>query len=282
MKRTFRIASALIVISASLAGAQTESPPRDPSEAQMLTVNAAIGAVTAAAWRFVTHKPLLPGAARGAVSGLAAYGGRRMIATSGKPLHWWIGRELSALASSEVMNAARSRPVLERAVIPLGPVRIHVDRSKGLKIVPRIDAVSVVAALVVGLSDDNTFALDESLASGTLAFLAPETSTQVGGNVGAVITISQLAPDGPYYPLESKRRVMAHELVHTAQYDFVFAAWSDPVQELITARSPVVAKVTKYLDFNLTLPFQIGANTMLDYSERPWEMEARALAKHTR
>ncbi|HKY97790.1 MAG TPA: hypothetical protein VJL35_08025 [Gemmatimonadaceae bacterium] len=271
-------AIALLLFCAAQASAQT--PQRLPSELQIATVNVAIGAVTAGVWRAVTHRPVLGGAARGAAAGAAIFAGRRVI-TNARPAYWWIGREIAAIASSEISNAAQDRPILERATLPVGPIRIHIDRSAKRKIQPRFDLVSAIVAGVVATRDGNSFALNESLATGTLVFLSPETSDELGQSIAGVMTISDLIPDGSFPGLQSKRRVMSHELIHTTQQDFVFNAWSDAAQTAIAAKNPLMRSLTRYVDFNLTLPVQVIANSIIEYQNRPWEKEAKKLAQRT-
>ena len=271
---------AIVLLLFCAAQASAQAPQRLPSELQIATVNVAIGAVTAGVWRAVTHRPILPGAARGAVAGAAIFAGRRII-TNAQPAYWWIGREIAAIASSEIANAAQDRPILERAILPIGPIRIHIDRAASRKIQPRFDIVSAIVAGVVATRDGNSFALNESLATGTLAFLSPETSDELGQSVAGVMTISDLIPDGSFPGLQSKRRVMSHELIHTTQQDFVFNAWSDAAQNAIASKNPLMRSLTRYVDFNLTLPVQVIANSLIEYQNRPWEKEAKKLAQRT-
>ena len=268
----------LVLFCAAQASAQTPHPL--PSELKVATVNIAIGAVTAGVWRAVTRRPILPGAARGAAAGAAIFAGRRIV-TKAQPGYWWLGREMAAIASSEIANAAQDRPILERAIIPVGPIRIHVDRAAKRKVQPKFDIVSAIVAGVVATRDGTSFALKESLATGTLVFLAPETSDELGQSVAGVMTISDLVPDGTFPGLQSKRRVMSHELIHTTQQDFVFNGWSDPAQTAIASKNPMIRGLTRYVDFNLTLPVQVIANSLIEYHNRPWEKEAKAIAQRT-
>ena len=95
------------------------------------------------------------------------------------------------------------------------------------------------------------------------------------------MTISELAADGVFPGLQSKRRIMSHELVHVSQHDFVFNAWSDPAQSYVSSRSSLARRITSYLDFNFSLPAQLLANSMIEHGDRPWEKEASAIAKRT-
>jgi hypothetical protein len=155
-----------------------------------------------------------------------------------------------------------------------------VDRLAKRKVVPKIDLGSVVAGVAIASRDRTRFALQESLATGVIVFVSPETSQTVGSHTAGVIRISELLPDGKFPPLARKRTVISHELIHTAQYDFVFTAWSDHAQQVISKKVPAAAFISRYVDVNLTIPLQLGINGLIDYSDRPWEREASSFARH--
>jgi hypothetical protein len=261
------------------AGAQVSERPQPASMTSVAAVNVALGAVTAGAWSAAKNKSFWRGFVRGGAAGAMVFAGKRLVG-EGNPASWWFGREIAALGSSEVVNAAEGLPFLQRAIIPVGPIRFHIDRRAKRKISPKLDLASVIAGIVVSSRDGARFALDETLATGVIVFVVPENSQTVGSHTAGIITISELLPDGKFPPLEQKRMVISHELIHTVQYDFVFTAWSDVAQKAIARNVPAVAILTRHIDVNLTLPVQLGANNLIDYKNRPWEQEAASFAKH--
>jgi hypothetical protein len=260
--------------------AQVTDLPRPVGEAPMLLVNAAIGGLTAGLFRSGARKSFWTGFARGAVAGTAVYAGKRLIG-EGTAAGWWIGRHVASLGSSEVANAAHGRPILHSAVFPIGPVRFHVDRTAKRKVSPRLDLGSTIATVVISMKPGSRLALRESAATGTLVFIMPEVSSAIGGSTAGVLTLSELVPDGSFPPLESKRSVLSHEMVHAAQYDFGFTAWGDAMQSAISHRSNLGKRVSAFVDVNLVLLLQLGANSIIDYENRPWEREAASLARHS-
>ena len=200
----------------------------------MLLVNAAVGGLTAGLFRSGARKSFWTGFARGAVAGTAVYAGKRLIG-EGTAAGWWIGRHVASLGSSEVANAAHGRPILHSAVFPIGPVRFHVDRTAKRKVSPRLDLASTIATVGISMKPGSRLALRESAATGTLVFIIPEISNEIGGSTAGVLTLSELVPHGNFPPLESKRSVLTHEMVHAAQYDFGFTAWGDAMQSAISA-----------------------------------------------
>jgi hypothetical protein len=272
-----------VLISLSLAApaldAQTFEAPKPYSEANLLISNAVIGAATAAVTRAIGRKPIAAGAIRGAIAGAGVYAGKRLIG-NGQPGYWWLGRELSALASSEIGNAGRGLKPLEHAIVPIGPVRIHVNRLARQKIVPRLDVVSTVGAIVIGSRNGVRIAWNETFSTGAIVFLTPETSDQIGNYAAGVLSVSELAPDGNFPPLESKRSVMSHEMTHATQYDFSFNAWSEPLRGAMETRLPWISRRLRYLDVNLTLPVNFVLNSFTSYQDRPWEREAVTVSGH--
>lgn len=158
--------------------AQNRQQPQPASQTSLIVANAAIGGLTAGLWRTAVRRSFWRGFLRGAAAGTVVYAGKRAIG-EGNAAGWWMGRQMAALGSSEVVNAAHGRSILESAVLPLGPVRIHVNRAAKRKISPRIDLAS-----------------------------------------------------------------------------------------------------SAFVDVNLALPFQLGANGIIDYENRPWEREAVSIAKY--
>ena len=263
---------------AGSASAQPSEGPQKTSDVRIAAVNVALGAITSGAWSAARHKPFWRGLARGGAGGGAVYAGKRLIG-EGNPLAWWAGRQLAAIGSSEVVNAAEGLPFLQRVVIPVGPVRFHVDRLAKRKVTPKLDLASTIAGFVVASRERTRLAVRESLATGAIVFIVPETSGTVGTHSAGVLSLSELVPDGKFPPLPTKRGVISHELVHAAQYDFVFTAWSDVIQNAIGKKIPLVGFVNRYVDVNLTLPVQLGVNALVDYGDRPWETEAVSIAK---
>ena len=269
--------SILVTLVSARSSAQVTQSPQPVSGATLISVNVLLGAATAGAWSVAGHRSFWRAFARGAVAGAAVSAGKKLIA-EGNPPSWLAGRQLAALGSSEVVNASQGLGFLQRIVVPVGPIRIHVDRRARRKISPRLDLASSISAIVIASRERAHFALNESLATGVLVFTVPETSQTVGAHTAGVVSISELLPDGNFPPLSGKRAVISHEMIHAAQADFAFTAWSDGMQRAIAKRIPGGRFVSRYVDVNLTLPFQLAANGLIDYESRPWEKEAVSFA----
>src|SRR5687767_8995344 len=100
-----RLSQSLLVVPLMFARgeayAQQPLSARTTSDAKLLAVNVALGGLTAGVWRAMTRKPLIGGVVRGAAAGAVVYAGKKIIAEE-TPLAWWGGRQIAAMASSEV------------------------------------------------------------------------------------------------------------------------------------------------------------------------------------
>ncbi len=244
-------------------------------------INGAIGGLAAGTSQLFAKKSFWRGFARGAGAGLIVYGGKRLIAER-SPVAWWVGRQIAAIGSSEVANAAHGRRVFQILTLPVGPVRLHFEPRARLIPSATLDIVSTAYSAVVASQAGSRFAARESLATGTIVFITRQRSQGIGGNAAGVVTLSEYVPNGNFPLLESERDVLSHELVHSAQYDFVVTVWADPLQSTIVKKLPWAKPVTRYLDFNLLLPIQVVANALISYHDRPWEQEAGSLVSDDR
>ena len=274
-----RLVVAALLCAATTSSAQSTGAANPTSVIKVAVANFALGALTAGTWSAARRKPFWRPFWRGGAAGTVGFVGKRLL-DGGDPLSWWAGREIAAIGSSEVVNAAEGLPFLQRVVLPVGPIRFHLDRLAKRKVVPKLDLVSTIAGVVVASRDGARFALDESLATGVIVFIVPEESRTVGTHAAGIVTVSEVLPDANFPPLLSKRTVISHEMVHAAQYDFVFTAWSDGAQRAMARKFRALEVVSRYVDLNLSLPVQLGLNELIEYEKRPWETEAGTLVDH--
>jgi len=244
-------------------------------------LNGALGGLTAGTSQAFAGKSFWRGFARGAAGGLVVYGGKCLIAER-SPAAWWAGRELAAIGSSEVANAANGRPAFQIVTIPVGLIRFHFEPRAKRVLSPTLDVVSTAYAIAISTRSGSRLAIGQSLATGAIVFVTRETSNAIGGNAAGIVTLSELVPNGNFPALQSERDVISHELIHSAQYDFLVTAWADPIQSVIVRKLPWTKPVTRYLDFNLLMPLEVVANSLVLYGSRPWEKEARSLVSHDR
>lgn len=162
-----------------------------------------------------------PGAlARGAVAGAAGgwlqYQGKRQVlkmSTRDRLEYGWWARTLHAAGSSIIENAAASRAALESFRFNAGFIRVDVDtRTRSVR--PRLLPVALFGTLY--FASYGRLDARRSLRTGILVFRARPASDRVRGlavtRVNTVLYRSDL-------PDDFISETLAHELVHTLQYD---------------------------------------------------------------
>jgi hypothetical protein len=245
----------------------------DVAGGTLLAVNMALGGLTAAVWHRDNGHSFWREVARGSLAGGAVFAGKRLIATE-SPLAWWSGREIAAIGSSEVLNAAEDAPFFNRVTLPLGPLRVHFSRSSPLHLSAKLDLATTVSGIYLASQHGNRFAWRESLSSGAPVFLSANASVGVGTHSAGAITLSKNLPDGSFHGFQRKRGVLSHEMVHAAQYDFISIAWGNPLEDVLSRRFESVARVHRFVDFGVLVPVQSAFNALIPQHDRPWEREA--------
>lgn len=268
----------------------------------MLAINSLIGGMSAGVVRLAKGDPISDAFVgsffRGALGGGLTYAGKGVASQtfSGAGL---LGRQIAAVGVSTTANAVDRIGFFDRVVLPLGPLpgRLVISRQDSrLSVHPQADLIST-AAVIYGLADPG-YSLDwgESLSGGVAVFRqrsplpddatlqdiyaaraeakarARTLGTSLAGatTAGGATFVSYLAPD---------ERVLAHERVHTIQFDFLVGAVGDQVDTWAMDRVP---GVDRWLKVNLVPAFFGGINQIMlvhmNYEYMPWEREAALLS----
>ena len=282
--------AALLWLAAPAAG-QSVEPPLDPprwvGEVTSFGVNSLLGGVTAGLMQEARGGSFADGFTRGALGGALIFGGKRIAVErfAGAGL---VGREVAAVGSSIVRNAADARPSLERLVLPLGPVRLYVQRdSAGVRVSPRLDLVTALATgYAVAVAELEWDAAD-SWSSGAPVFRVEDRLIRSRGDEQGPreIGAAGITRAGAIYlsdiPGLDYAEDFAHERVHVIQYDQFFWTWTSPAEEWLLERVPGGRRLGRYLDLNLSPLVTQGLQLAFKrYEHRPWELEAEFLARH--
>lgn len=277
-------ACAALLLAATQAQAQRRAldPPRWTGDAAALGINAALGGLTAGVGQWLGGGSFTDGFTRGFAGGALVYGGKRVAVQnfSGAGL---LGREVAAVGSSVIRNAAEGRGSLSRLVLPAGPVRLYVETTGGWRVRPRVDGATLVAAAYGVLEDSLRFDLDASFSSGAVVFQVD--SLLVRGPGGSETGASGITRAGTIYLSDivgiDAEIDLRHEVVHVIQQDQIFLTMTDPVENWALRRIPGGAWVSRYLDPNLAWAVTglLGDVAFKNYANRPWELEARFLAE---
>jgi hypothetical protein len=246
-------------------------PPRRTTQAQLLTLgaNALLGGVTAAVRQYRGDGSIAAAFAGGALGGAVAFAGKR-IAGEEFTASGLLGREVAAVGASITSNAAEGRGLMDTLMLPVGPVRIHVDRSAPRVVSPRLDLGGAIATVYIA-SQSAGVDWRATFDAGAPVFRMKDRTTLSAGR--ATAGVIQLRHDA--------RRIdgaLPHEQVHVAQHDFAYMAWGRPMDRHVLGGSGAGAAILRYVDVGLHVPLLGILNSVLPYDSRPWEWEAEILS----
>jgi hypothetical protein len=255
--------------------------PRRHSRLGLALGNAGLGSLTAIVGHVVRGKPVrVDKVVQGAVAGGFVYAGKAIVADNSWPTNL-LGRELAAVGSSAVLNAAAGRGIADRVLLPWGPFRVHIDRHPRTRVRVKLD-VARTATMIAGITDDKLAPdIGSSLLNGVL-ILRNETPTDrldaVGSHVGGVIKYRVMTSERPATDREV-RSIVGHEMVHVIQADFLFNVLAEPAESYVFGRSSLGRYIHRYIDLGINVPLSAGMNRLVPYARRPWEREAVSLAE---
>lgn len=286
LRRRLRVgflAAAALVYAAQLAGQQPPSTSDVPAWAGDLAAlggNALFGGLTAGVAQALRGGSFQDGFTRGALGGGVIYVGKRLAVQrfGGAGL---LGREVAAVGTSVVRNAAEDRPSLSRLMLPLGPVRLYVEPRGTSPIRARVDLLSLAWTGYAALTPELNWDAGATLSAGAPVFRVRDrlivsrgdTSEAAGKAVAGVVLLGDIGR----VDVEAN---FAHERVHVLQHDQIFFVWSDPLEEWAVRRLPGGAVLNRYVDLGLSGIFTAAlAEIFTDYHTRPTEAEAAFLMR---
>jgi hypothetical protein len=240
------------------------------------TLNAVLGGLTSGIFRRVAGEPFLPAFAKGAAGGTVTYAGRAIAGRQfdGAGL---LGREVAAVGSSMVANAAYGRGMLEQVALPLGPLKLHVDRDDGTSFSMSVDVLAAIMTTYAVAHPEYSIDWRSTASAGVPVFRSPsllESRSWSGAMVAGVIVLNY-ERDVP-----GVHRVQAHEQVHVAQHDFSAMVWGEPLERWLLGLVPYGDLVGRRVDVGLDFLFWAGLHSFTDRRSTPWEREARFLSRH--
>lgn len=236
-------------------------------EATVAGVNALLGGATAAIYRLAHGQSPWRAFWQGAVGGGLIYAGKRVAV---EPFYGagLAGREVASVGGSMIRNASVGRGLLDRLVLPVGPVRLYLG---GGPVSARLDLATVLASAVFIGAYDARLDPGASLSAGALIFRA---QTPMPGQTSA--GVMALWDD---MPADEGPRLMAHERVHILQYDQAFLSWGQPLERWALDHGWADA-FFRHVDLGGgALAIRSGAALVFGYQSRPWEREAYFLSQ---
>jgi hypothetical protein len=246
----------------------------------VVAVNALLGGLTAGTLQKARGGSFQDGFTRGLAGGAVGYAGKR-VAVQHFPGAGLAGRELAAVGSSVVRNAAEGRPSFERLTLPFTIVRVEVRTGERRGVRARLD-MHAAFWTAYGFADPN-LELDAgaTLSAGAAVFRTSGRELVLYGHrvTGLALPGTILLGDWPGRSREGYDRLLAHERVHILQQDQLFLYWDEALQRAIAPRVPGVAWAHRFADVDVAFVSLVGIGTLLlPYAQRPWEAEAIFLA----
>lgn len=248
-------------------------PAHWPGHMLALGVNTALGGLTAGIAQAWQGASFWKGFVRGAAGGSVAYSGKW---TSSQDFFGsgFVGREVGALGASMVANASEGRALFERVVLPVGPVRLYVDRTAPAPLRARVDLPGAISTVYTAAQSDTKLEWASTLSSGAPVFIDTGEHSWLGRHTAGVISIRerQLSPEIRRSEMGS---VLRHERIHLVQYDFSAIVWGEPVERWLLARAPYGVTLHRHAALGVDQALWGGVRFLIPYDQQPWEWEAR-------
>lgn len=257
--------------------AHAQNQVRAASEVAIFGSNVGLGVLSAVLFRSRAH--FIRRALTGAVGGGAMYAGKRLIAKE-HPLLTWVGRETAATGISAIKNAQRQRGPFYELSLPVGPLIFYLRADSSMSIDAKLDLATIVTSIEYARRRSTSLDWRESLRRGAPAFVEPwNISNGAGASSAGAIRFDNIPadvrPDG-HEPIREK--VIAHEMVHVSQYDFVNLAVTPEFDSWVTRSLPKAVNPSRFVSLGSGALFIGVLNRALSSRKRPWEVEAFSIA----
>ncbi|MGH7505042.1 MAG: hypothetical protein ACRELX_05310, partial [Longimicrobiales bacterium] len=195
-----------------------------------------------------------------------------------------IGREVAAVGASMARNAAEGMGLLDRLILPAGPVRLEVWTDDRVRVRARVDALALTWTLYGIAERELSLDWGRSLSAGVPVFLTDGKVLRIGRDTvhAAGLTRSGviLLADVPAYGEAFRDRALAHEQVHVLQGDHLFTLWTDPLEDIVMNEFAATRGVGRYIDLGLSTDvMRLFVVLFPEHDERPWELESTFLAR---
>jgi hypothetical protein len=257
-------------------------------EAPTLAINALIGGVAGGTVRAIRGGSFGEGFLAGAAGGALVYAGKR-IAVEPWDGAGLAGRQVAAVGTSIIRNAADGRAPLERVVLPVWIGRLYVTTGPRVSVQPRLDLVGTVATAYQAMSANSELDLSRTLSTGAPVFRVYDDEVDWVGfqRAGVVLLrygtgfrgIEEQMPNDLAQPLEQS---FSHERVHVIQLDQAFLLLTAPTEDWILEQDPVASRLHRWIDPGVMTAVLYLPDMLISYDRRPWEREADFLARLAR
>lgn len=244
----------------------------------VLGINALLGGATAGIARELNDGAFLEGLGGGAAGGAAVYVGKRLN-TMKVDEAGLVGRMIGAVGTSMIRNSAAARPVLERIIVPVGPVSLYLTfAEEGTRVAPKLHLGRAIYLGRLIVDDDFVIDWSETASAGAPVFRGRGVAVRYGSDeeAGGVELLGAIAvSDRSVVNYPDEHALLSHERVHVVQDDFITIGWTDPVEDWLLGHIPFGDTIGRYVDTGVVyLGFAYTGVVLIPYEDRPWEIEA--------
>ena len=247
------------------------------------SANALLSGVTAGLVQELKGGSFRDGFTRGALGGVVIYAGKRVAADrfTGAGL---LGREVAAVGTSMVRNAADGIGTFDRVVLPVGITRLYWQRAAPRGVQVKLDVVALGWTIYGIVEPELHFEAEESFSAGTPVFSTDNKVIDFSGDdehaAGVVEAGVIFRADVRVWGRDALSRAFAHERMHVLQMDQLFLTLNDPHDDWLLRQLPGGRKVARYVDLNGAEYIMTFLSALIDeHDHRPWELEAIHLAR---
>ena len=204
------------------------------NEVAFTATNALVGGLTAGIGRKLHGGSFLAGFERGLAGGALHYAGKRMLATD-FPGHYLVARQVSAVGTSIVVNAAENQGSFDRLFFPIGPLALETESVDGHRSwSPSLDLYDVTRIASAALSPSFQVDWGTTFATGTVVFDGRDRvlrSQGVNGRTGGSVVLLEEAQAAV------REQVVQHEMTHVLQRDMINRAWFYPAERRLVEQA---------------------------------------------
>lgn len=228
-----------------------------------------------------TGAVFLKGFLQGAVGGYLVFESKRMIREFGKTGNYayvWPSKLVNAAGNSIIENAAYNNKYAENWHLNIGFNRFNFyPRREKHTITYRIMPFALIAT--ASNFSHGKLNLTRSLKTGTFAFSADKIPTSQEFSPLGQAKFNSITVAYDNYPL-SKEEIIAHELIHTYQYEGLsgFNAFLEPSTQKLNSKYPIVKTYHDYFytDWNALISgMSYGTDILINgYNNSFYESEA--------
>lgn len=270
-RRLFAAGLLAAVASPVPAGAQFRAESRTGN----LVINGALGSLVGGTRAVIAGRPVGPALLRGAGGGMLHSIGKQLT-TAEVPAAGLLARGVSAAGISIIGSAERDTVLL---MVPLTVLTLYWEPRPGARVRARINALNTARLAGLVMSRDDRLDPGLSLETGAPVFRHDGPIDGYNGFAqSGIVRIQDGLPERI-----ARESLVPHESIHVLQEDAWGLLVAIPLERALLSQVPRTQGVLRYFDLGIaTDRTWLVGNELVEYSRRPWEVEAYFLTEGRR